>query len=394
MIDYDSVLSPTAVSLPQSAIRKFFDLLSTMDNVVGLTVGQPDFPTPWHIRKAGIESLEKSKTYYTSNSGTLELRAAISDYLLRRFGIAPYDPEKEIIVTVGGSEAIDISMRAVLVPGDEVIIPNPAFVCYEPLVRMTGATPVIINTRLEDKFKLTPEALKAAITPRTKLLVLPYPNNPTGAIMSAEELEGIAKVLRDTNILILSDEIYAEMTFGKRHASIVNIPGMRERTILVSGFSKAYAMTGWRLGYLCAPRELTKHILKLHQYAIMCAPTTSQFAAVEAMQNGDSDVEEMVAEYDRRRKYIYEGLKKIGLEVFEPEGAFYIWPKIGDFGLSSGEFCERLLYEKKCAIVPGNAFGSCGEGFARISYAYSVKHITTALERIGEFVEELRKDKK
>lgn len=394
MINYDSVLSPTAVSLPQSAIRKFFDLLSTMDNVVGLTVGQPDFPTPWHIRKAGIESLEKSKTYYTSNSGTLELRAAISDYLLRRFGIAPYDPEKEIIVTVGGSEAIDISMRAVLVPGDEVIIPNPAFVCYEPLVRMTGATPVIINTRLEDKFKLTPEALKAAITPRTKLLVLPYPNNPTGAIMSAEELEGIAQVLRDTNILILSDEIYAEMTFGKRHASIVNIPGMRERTILVSGFSKAYAMTGWRLGYLCAPRELTKHILKLHQYAIMCAPTTSQFAAVEAMQNGDSDVEEMVAEYDRRRKYIYEGLKKIGLEVFEPEGAFYIWPKIGDFGLSSGEFCERLLYEKKCAIVPGNAFGSCGEGFARISYAYSVKHITTALERIGEFVEELRKDKK
>lgn len=394
MIDYDSVLSPTAVSLPQSAIRKFFDLLSTMDNVVGLTVGQPDFPTPWHVRKAGIESLERSKTYYTSNSGTLELRAAISDYLLRRFGIAPYDPEKEIIVTVGGSEAIDISMRAVLVPGDEVIIPNPAFVCYEPLVRMTGATPVIINTRLEDKFKLTPEALKAAITPRTKLLVLPYPNNPTGAIMTAEELEGIAKVLRDTNILILSDEIYAEMTFGKRHTSIVNIPGMRERTILVSGFSKAYAMTGWRLGYLCAPRELTKHILKLHQYAIMCAPTTSQFAAVEAMQNGDSDVEEMVAEYDRRRRYIYDGLQKIGLEVFEPEGAFYIWPKIGGFGLSSEEFCERLLYEKKCAIVPGNAFGSCGEGFARISYAYSVKHITTALERIGEFVEELRKDKK
>lgn len=394
MINYDSVLSPTAVSLPQSAIRKFFDLLSTMDNVVGLTVGQPDFPTPWHVRKAGIESLERSKTYYTSNSGTLELRAAISDYLLRRFGIAPYDPEKEIIVTVGGSEAIDISMRAVLVPGDEVIIPNPAFVCYEPLVRMTGATPVIINTRLEDKFKLTPEALKAAITPRTKLLVLPYPNNPTGAIMSAEELEGIANVLRDTNILILSDEIYAEMTFGKRHTSIVNIPGMRERTILVSGFSKAYAMTGWRLGYLCAPRELTKHILKLHQYAIMCAPTTSQFAAVEAMQNGDSDVEEMVAEYDRRRKYIYEGLKKIGLEVFEPEGAFYIWPKIGDFGLSSGEFCERLLYEKKCAIVPGNAFGSCGEGFARISYAYSVKHITTALERIGEFVEQLQSERK
>ncbi len=394
MIDYNSVLSPTAVSLPQSAIRKFFDLLSTMDNVVGLTVGQPDFPTPWHIRKAGIESLERSKTYYTSNSGTLELRAAISDYLLRRFGIAPYDPEKEIIVTVGGSEAIDISMRAVLVPGDEVIIPNPAFVCYEPLVRMTGAKPVIIDTRLEDKFKLTPEALKAAITPRTKLLVLPYPNNPTGAIMSAEELEGIAKVLRDTNILILSDEIYAEMTFGKRHTSIVNIPGMRERTILVSGFSKAYAMTGWRLGYLCAPRELTKHILKLHQYAIMCAPTTSQFAAIEAMQNGDSDVEEMVAEYDRRRRYIYDGLQKIGLEVFEPEGAFYIWPKIGGFGLSSEEFCERLLYEKKCAIVPGNAFGSCGEGFARISYAYSVKHITTALERIGEFVEELRKDKK
>jgi len=391
MIDYSSVLSPTVTSLPPSGIRKFFDLLDTMDDVVGLTVGQPDFVTPWHIREAGIESLQKGKTYYTSNSGTLELREEISKYLKRRFDIEPYDPKSEIIVTVGGSEAIDIAMRSVLTPGDEIIIPNPAFVCYEPLAKMTGATPVILNTTAEDKFKITPEKLKAAITPRTKMLVLPFPNNPTGAIMTAEELEAIAKLLRDTNIVILSDEIYAEMTYGKRHVSVATVDGMRERTILVSGFSKSYAMTGWRLGYICAPAPLTKQMLKLHQYAIMSAPTTAQFAAVEAMRNGDADVEEMVEEYDRRRRYVKKGLADIGIESFEPEGAFYIWPNIGKFGLSSEEFCERLLYEQRCAIVPGTAFGKCGEGFARLSYAYSVNHITQALERMGRFVESLKK---
>ena len=391
MIDYSSVLSPTVTSLPPSGIRKFFDLLDTMDDVVGLTVGQPDFVTPWHIREAGIESLQKGKTYYTSNSGTLELREEISKYLKRRFDIDPYDPKSEIIVTVGGSEAIDIAMRSVLSPGDEIIIPNPAFVCYEPLAKMTGATPVILNTTAEDKFKITPEKLKAAITPRTKMLVLPFPNNPTGAIMTAEELEAIAKLLRDTNIVILSDEIYAEMTYGKRHVSVATVDGMRERTILVSGFSKSYAMTGWRLGYICAPAPLTKQMLKLHQYAIMSAPTTAQFAAVEAMRNGDADVEEMVEEYDRRRRYVKKGLADIGIESFEPEGAFYIWPNIGKFGLSSEEFCERLLYEQRCAIVPGTAFGKCGEGFARLSYAYSVNHITQALERMGRFVESLKK---
>ena len=389
MIDYSSLLSPTVTGLPSSGIRKFFDLLENMKDVTALTVGQPDFVTPWHIRNAGVESLERGKTYYTSNAGTLDLRRAISDYLTRRFNVT-YDPAGEIVVTVGGSEAIDMAMRAVLTEGDEVIIPNPAFVCYEPLAKMTGATPVIVDTYVEDKFKLTPETLKKAITPRTKMLVLPFPNNPTGAIMTREELEGIAEVLRDTNILVLSDEIYAELTYGRRHVSVAELPGMRERTILVSGFSKAYAMTGWRLGYLCAPAPLASQMLKLHQYAIMCAPTVSQFAAIEAMDNGDSDVAEMVEEYDRRRKYIYDGLTSMGIEVFEPEGAFYIWPNIGKFGLSSEEFCERLLYEHKCAIVPGTAFGACGEGFARISYAYSVKHITKALEQIEKFVKTLK----
>ena len=390
MIDYGALLSPTVTSIPPSGIRKFFDLLENMDDVVALTVGQPDFITPWHIREAGIDSLIQGKTYYTSNSGTLELRREISAYLERRFGIEPYDPKSEILVTVGGSEAIDMAMRAVLVPGDEVIIPNPAFVCYEPLAKMTGATPVILDTFVEDKFKITPERLKAAITPKTKMLVLPFPNNPTGAIMTGEELEGIAKILRNTNILILSDEIYGEMTYGRRHVSIASLEGMRERTMLISGFSKSYAMTGWRLGYLCAPEPLAKQILKLHQYAIMCAPTTSQLAAIEAMRNGDGDVEEMVAEYDRRRRYIKDGLTTIGIDSFEPEGAFYIWPQIGKFGLSSEEFCEKLLHEQRCAIVPGTAFGKCGQGFARISYAYSVSHIEAALERIEKFIKTLK----
>ena len=388
MIDYSKILSQPVVNTPKSGIRKFFDLMETMDDVVGLTVGQPDFVTPWHIREAGIESLEKGKTYYTSNSGTFELRKEINNYLTRRFNVS-YDPESEIIVTVGGSEAIDIAIRAVLEPGDEIIIPTPSFVCYSPIAKMTGATPVILETRYEDKFKITPEALKAAITPKTKMLVLPYPNNPTGAIMTEEELKDIAEVLRNTNILVLSDEIYAEMTYGKKHCSIASIEDMWERTIIVSGFSKAYAMTGWRLGYLCAPKPLTEQMLKIHQYCIMSAPTTAQFAAIEALKNGDEDVKMMVDEYNRRRRYIFNGLKGLGIESFEPEGAFYIFPNVGQFGLTSDEFCNRLIYEHKCAIVPGNAFGAGGEGFARISYAYSIKHITLALERIEAFVKTL-----
>ena len=388
MIDYSKILSQTVVNTPKSGIRKFFDLMETMDDVVGLTVGQPDFVTPWHIREAGIESLEKGKTYYTSNSGTFELRKEINNYLTRRFNVS-YSPESEIIVTVGGSEAIDIAIRAVLEPGDEIIIPTPSFVCYSPIAKMTGATPVILETRYEDKFKITPEALKAAITPKTKMLVLPYPNNPTGAIMTEEELKDIADVLRNTNILVLSDEIYAEMTYGRKHCSIASIEDMWERTIIVSGFSKAYAMTGWRLGYLCAPKPLTEQMLKIHQYCIMSAPTTAQFAAIEALKNGDEDVKMMMDEYNRRRRYIFNGLKGLGIESFEPEGAFYIFPNVGQFGLTSDEFCNRLIYEHKCAIVPGNAFGAGGEGFARISYAYSIKHITLALERIEAFVKTL-----
>ncbi len=390
MIDYTKILSSTVCDIPPSGIRKFFDLLDGRDDVIALTVGQPDFVTPWHIREAGVASLERGKTYYTSNSGTLELRQAISNYLVRRFDMPRYDPKSEVIVTVGGSEAIDIAMRSILTPGDEVIIPNPAFVCYEPLAKMTGAVPVIVDTKLEDRFKLTPDALRAAITERTKMLVLPFPNNPTGAIMTKEDLCEIAEVLRGTNIVVLSDEIYAELTFGRRHTSIASLEDMRERTIIVSGFSKAYAMTGWRLGYVCAPEPLARQMLKLHQYAIMCAPTTAQFAGTEAMNNGDADVMEMAEEYDRRRMYIYDGLNTIGIETFEPEGAFYIWPNIGKFGMSSDEFCQRLLDEKSCAIVPGTAFGACGEGFARISYAYSVKHITSALERIEAFVKTLK----
>ena len=388
-IDYDRILPRHVSEMPPSGIRKFFDILETMHDVVGLTVGQPDFVTPWHIREAGIESLEKGKTYYTSNSGTLELRQEIDKYMTRRFGLS-YDPVHEVIVTVGGSEAIDIAMRTLLSPGDEVIIPTPCFVCYEPLARMAGGVPVIVETKNEDKFKLTPEQLEAAITDKTKMLVLAYPNNPTGAIMDAEDLEKIAQILRERQIIVLSDEIYSELTYGRRHVSIASLPGMRERTIIASGFSKAYAMTGWRLGYLCAPRPLAEQMLKIHQYAIMCAPTTAQLAAIEALKNGDEDVAMMTAEYDRRRHYIYNGLKSIGIDSFEPEGAFYIYPEIGKFGLSSEAFCERLLYEHHCAIVPGTAFGASGEGFARISYAYSIKHITEALERMETFTKKLK----
>ena len=352
-------------------------------------MGQPDFVTPWHIREAAIASLEQGKTYYTSNAGTTELREAISAYMSRRFSLK-YDARSEIFVTVGGSEAIDVAIRALINPGDEVILPTPSFVCYGPIAKMAGATVVELPTYARDGFKLTPDALRAAITPKTKLLILPYPGNPTGAVLRREELEAIAEVLRDTNIAVLSDEIYAELTYGERHVSIASIDGMRERTILVSGFSKAYAMTGWRLGYVCAPAPLLSQMLKLHQYAIMCAPTASQFAAVEAMNNGDGDVAEMCAEYNRRRAFIYEGLQSIGLDSVLPEGAFYIFPSIEKFGLTSEEFCERLLYEEKCAIVPGTAFGEAGEGFARISYAYSTRHIADALEKIERFVKKLK----
>ncbi len=391
MIDYSSVLSKTVVDLKKSGIRKFFDLLNdeSMRDVVGLTVGQPDFVTPWHIREAGIESLQKGKTYYSPNAGFTELQLELSRYLKRRFDLC-YAPENTV-VTVGGSEAIDLAIRAIVEPGDEVIIPTPCFVCYDPIVRMQGGVPVIVETKFEEKFKLTPEALRAAITPRTKMLVLAYPNNPTGAILTREELEGLAEVLRDTNIVILSDEIYAELTYGRQHTSIASIDGMWERTILASGFAKAYAMTGWRLGYLAAPAPIVEQMLKIHQYAIMCAPTTSQFAAIEALRNGDEDIKMMRDEYDRRRRYIYEGLRRIGIDSFMPEGAFYIYPDLRKFGLSSEEFCNRLLYEYRCAIVPGNAFGEDGEGFARISYAYSVKHITEALSRIERFVKSLQK---
>lgn len=371
-----------------SGIRKFFDMITGMDDVVALTVGQPDFITPWHIREAGIESLQNGKTYYTSNAGLLELRTELSKYLDRRFGLK-YDGEKEILVTVGGSEAIDLAVRTCVERGDEVIIPTPCFVCYEPCVRLAGGVPVIVETKLEDRFKLTAEQLKKAITPKTKMLILAYPNNPTGAIMTKEDLEEIAEVIRGTDIIVLSDEIYSELTYGRKHTSIATIPDMAERTIIASGFSKSYAMTGWRLGYIAAPAPLAKQMLKIHQYAIMCAPTTSQFAALEAVKNGDDDIEMMKEEYDRRRKYITNGFARIGLECFEPEGAFYAYPNIGSFGLSSDEFCERLLHDTRCAIVPGTAFGSTGEGFARISYAYSIKHIDAALERIEAFIKKL-----
>lgn len=390
-MNYSDILSTSAVSLKPSGIRKFFDFVESRPNCVALTVGEPDFVTPWHIREAAIQSLTEGKTYYTSNAGTLKLREEISKYLVRRFDMPEYDPKKEVIVTVGGSEAIDLAFRAVINSGDEVIVPEPAFVCYAPLVKMAGGAPVTVETKFEDEFKLTPQMLKAAITPKTKMLVLPFPNNPTGAILTKEELIEIANIIRDTNIVVLTDEIYAEMTYGdQRHTSIASLEGMRERTIVISGFSKAYAMTGWRLGYACAPEPIAKQMLKIHQFAIMCAPTTSQFAAIEALSNGDEDIEMMTDEYNRRRRYIYKGLRDIGIDSFEPKGAFYIFPDIRKFGLTSDEFCERLLAEQDCAIVPGNAFGNCGEGFARISYAYSVKHISQALERIEAFTKKLK----
>ena len=389
MIDYSKVLSEKVVSMKPSGIRKFFDILNEVPGVISLTVGEPDFKTPWHVREAAIASLEKGRTTYTSNTGLLEFRKQIANYLERRFDVS-YDPSNEMIITVGGSEAIDLAIRAIIEPGDEVLIVEPAYVCYVPMTELCGGVPVVIPTRVEDKFKLTPELLKKYITPKTKMLILPYPNNPTGAIMTEEDLKKIADVLKDTNIVVLTDEIYGELTYGHKHFSFAAIPEMWDRTIYVGGFSKSYAMTGWRLGYVCAPKEITKQMLKIHQYAIMCAPTVSQYAGIEAVLNGDDDIEYMKDCYNQRRRMLLSGLNEIGLSCFEPEGAFYVFPKIGEYGLSSNEFCERLLYEEKCAIVPGNAFGESGEGFARISYAYSVEHISRAIDRLDKFLKKIK----
>ena len=390
MLDYQSALSEKAKGIRPSGIRKFFDIVAEMDDVISLGVGEPDFATPWHIRNAGIYSLEKGKTWYTSNAGLPELRDEIGKYMERRYGLN-YDPKHEIVVTVGGSEAIDICIRSLIDSGDEVLIPEPSFVCYNPITRLAGGVPVSLCTKAEDEFRLTPQAIREAITPKTKLLILPYPNNPTGAVLRRKDLEAIAAVLRGTNIMVLSDEIYSELTYGEKHISIAAIDGMKERTVVVNGFSKAFAMTGWRLGYACGPEPVLSVMNKVHQFAIMCAPTTSQHAAVEALRNGGADVRRMVAEYDMRRKLVVSGLDRIGLSCFEPQGAFYVFPSIRKSGLSSEEFCEKLLYEKKVAAVPGPAFGECGEGFIRISYSYSVQHLMEALRRIEEFMNGLTK---
>ena len=386
-MNYDELLAPAAKAMRPSGIRKFFDLAADMPHCISLGVGEPDFKTPWSVRDAGIRSLELGRTKYTANSGLKELRGEICNYLQRRFDL--HYKEDNILVTVGGSEAIDLTIRAVVQPGDEVIIPEPCFVCYEPITQLTGGVPVHIATRAEDQFRLTADQLRAAITPRTKLLIFPYPNNPTGAVMSAAEMEEIAAVLRETNVLVLSDEIYSELTYGlDRHVSIASLPGMAERTIVVNGFSKSYAMTGWRLGYAAGPAPLVKVMTKIHQSCIMFAPTTSQYAAITALRQCDDQIEMMRDEYNRRRRYVVKALNEMGLTCFEPRGAFYVFPSIQISGLTSSEFCEQLLREKEVAIIPGSAFGASGEGYARISYAYSVDHLQTAMKRIREFLTE------
>ena len=386
-MNYDELLAPAAKAMRPSGIRKFFDLAADMPHGISLGVGEPDFKTPWSVRDAGIRSLELGRTKYTANSGLKELRGEICNYLQRRFDL--HYKEENILVTVGGSEAIDLTIRAVVQPGDEVIIPEPCFVCYEPITQLTGGVPVHIATRAEDQFRLTADQLRAAITPRTKLLIFPYPNNPTGAVMSAAEMEEIAAVLRETNVLVLSDEIYSELTYGlDRHVSIASLPGMAERTIVVNGFSKSYAMTGWRLGYAAGPAPLVKVMTKIHQSCIMSAPTTSQYAAITALRQCDDQIEMMRDEYNRRRRYVVKALNEMGLTCFEPRGAFYVFPSIQISGLTSSEFCEQLLREKEVAIIPGSAFGASGEGYARISYAYSVDHLQTAMKRIREFLTE------
>ena len=392
MIDYSKFLNKSIQQVKPSGIRKFFDIAVEMDNVISLSIGEPDFQTPWHIREAGIRSLEKGQTWYTPNRGFAELRQEISNYYKRRFNLE-YHPEDQMVVTVGGSEAIDVAFRTLVEEGDEVLIPQPAFVCYEPLAAMAGGTPIVIETKAEDNFRLTKEQLENAITDKTKVLVLPFPNNPTGAIMEREDLEAIAEVIRKHDLFVVSDEIYAELTYGGlHHVSIAEIEGMYERTVIVSGFSKAYAMTGWRLGYLLGPAPVVEEMNKLHQYGIMSAPTTAQYAAIEALRNGDEDVEMMRNDYDIRRRLIVGKFNEMGLTCFEPLGAFYTFPCIKSTGLSSEEFSTRLVKEKRVAVVPGTAFGECGEGYIRVSYAQSLKNIKIALKRIAEFLEELKNE--
>ena len=387
------LIADKAASLQPSGIRKFFDIVAEMDDVISLGVGEPDFDTPWHIRDEGIYSLEKGRTFYTSNSGLKELRMEIAAYLQRTQGLE-YHYLSQIFVTVGGSEAIDLAMRAMINPGDEVLIPQPSYVSYEPCVVMADGKPVVIELKEENQFRLTPEELEAAITPKTKILVMPFPNNPTGAIMEREDLEKLVPIIEKHDLFVVSEEIYGELTYGgKKHVSIAALPGMQERTILINGFSKAYAMTGWRLGYACGPKEVIRQMVKIHQYCIMCAPTTSQYAAVEALRNGDEDVRRMRESYDERRRFVLFTLKEMGLPCFEPEGAFYVFPCIREFGMTSDEFATNLLKEEKVAIVPGTAFGNCGEGYLRISYAYSIESLKKALKRLENYVRRLRGEK-
>lgn len=389
-MDYSEKLTQSIRSVKPSGIRRFFDIVNEMDNVISLSVGEPDFQTPWHVREAGITSLEQGKTWYTPNRGFKELCREISNFYKRKYNLT-YDPLEECVVTVGGSEAIDIAIRCMASAGDEVLIPQPSFVCYEPLTMMAGATPVIIETKAENAFRLTAEQLEEKITEKTKLLILPYPNNPTGGIMERADLEEIAAVIEKHDLMVLSDEIYSELTYeGKRHVSIASIDGMRERTIVINGFSKSYAMTGWRLGYALGPKEIIAMMVKLHQFCIMSAPTTAQYAAIEALRNGDVDIENMRSEYDMRRRFVVGSLNEMGLSCFNPEGAFYCFPCIKSTGLTSEEFCTRLLHSKRVALVPGSAFGESGEGYVRLSYSYSIKHLIRAMELIHEFLKELK----
>ena len=382
-------LSKKVETIQPSGIRKFFDIVSEMEDVISLGVGEPDFDTPWHIRDEGIYTLEKGRTFYTSNAGLKELRVAIAEYLRRRFEVS-YDPLHEILVTVGGSEGIDVALRAMLDPGDEVLIPEPCYVSYVPCVVLADGVPVTIELKEENQFRLTKEELLAAITDKTKILVMPFPNNPTGGVMRREDLEEIAQVCIEKDIYVLSDEIYSELTYGADHVSIASLPGMKERTLLINGFSKSYAMTGWRLGYICGPQVIVEQMTKIHQFAIMCAPTNSQYAAVEALRHGDADVAQLRTAYDQRRRYLMHAFKEMGLSCFEPFGAFYVFPCIKEFGMSSDEFATRLLEEEHVAVVPGSAFGACGEGFVRISYAYSLENLKLAMERLSRFVGHLR----
>ena len=385
-------LADKVVQIKPSGIRKFFDIVSEMKDAISLGVGEPDFDTPWHIRDEGIYSLEKGRTFYTSNSGLMGLRKEICNYIERKHNVT-YNPANEVVITVGGSEAIDMGLRAMINPGDEVLIPQPSYVSYEPCAILAGATPVIINLKAENEFRLTAGELEEAITEKTKILILPYPNNPTGAIMERQDLEAIAEVIKKHDIFVMSDEIYSELTYKGKHVSIASLPGMKERTILINGFSKAYAMTGWRLGYACGPKEIIAQMTKIHQFAIMCAPTTSQYAAIEALKNGDEDVAEMCTAYNQRRRFLMDAFRKMGLDCFEPYGAFYVFPCIKEFGMTSEEFATRFLEEEKVAVVPGTAFGDCGEGFLRISYAYSLENLKVAIGRLEHFVTKLRAEK-